>query len=283
MTISLAKRIQGNYRQMTPKQRRIAEYLSEHYDKAVFQTAKQLAAELGGVSEATIIRFALSLGYSGYPEMVKALSEMVRTRITTVDRLNVSLQSRKENPLQDVMQRDIANIKRTVEELDLAIFQEAVTNIAAAKRIYVLGFRSAVALSSFLHFYLQILLKNCTLVHNADTMFDELVNVGSADLVIGISFARYTRQTVEGMGFAKERGASTMSITDSHTSPLAVHSDTVLLAQRDMSSFIDSFVAPLSLINALILAVGQKHPKQTKQTLTELEELWTRHKVYYEE
>ncbi len=283
MELSLAKRIQGGYRQMTPKHRRIAEYLTEHYDDAVFQTAKQLAAQLGGVSEATVIRFALSLGYSGYPEMVKALSEMVRNRITTVDRLNVSLQSGRENPLQDVMQRDIANIKRTVEELDPAIFQEAVTTITTARRVFVLGFRSAVALSSFLHFYLQILLKNCFLVHNADTMFDELANVGPGDLVIAISFARYTRQTVEGLSFAKERGASTMSITDSHTSPLAVDSDTVLLAQRDMSSFIDSFVAPLSLINALIVAAGQKHPKRTQQTLTELEALWTRHKVYYEE
>lgn len=283
MADSLAKRIQTNYQQMTPKHRRIAEYLSEHYDKAVFQTARQLAAELGGVSEATVIRFALSLGYGGYPEMVKALSEMVKTRITTVDRLSASLQTRQDNPLLAVMQRDIANIKRTAEELEPDNFQAAVDSIDNAKRIYVLGFRSAVALASFLHFYLQILLKNCLLVQSADTMFDELVDVGPGDLVVGISFARYTRQTVEGLSFAKERGAAAMSITDSHTSPLAAYSDTVLLAQRDMSSFIDSFVAPLSLINALILAVGEKHPNKTKRVLTELEELWTRHKVYYEE
>ena len=280
MPMPWGKRIQDKFHEMSPKHKLLANYLSKHYDKAVFRTAKELSEDVG-VSEATVIRFAVNLGYDGYPEMLKALSEMIKSRITTVDRLEFSLKSPQGSIIKDVMDWDIANIKRTVEELDLASFQEALKSINRAKRIYIVSLRSAVALGSFLHFYLQILLKNCLLVNKADTMFEDLANVGAGDLVIGISFARYTRQTVEGVCFAKERKANTLVITDHNTSPLAYHGDTVLLAQRDMSTFIDSFVAPLSLINALIVALATERPKQTRQTLADLEAQWERHNVYY--
>lgn len=282
MSISVLKRIQEKFQDLSPKHRKIAEYISNHYDRVAFQTAKELAHDLG-VSEATVTRFAVALGYEGYPEMVRALGELVRNRITTVDRLEISLQTPKGAILRDVMDRDIANIKQTLEGQDPANFQEAVNKIVQAKRIIIVSFRSAAALGVFLEFYLQILKKNCKLVKSSDVMINELADVGPDDLVIGISFARYTRQTVEGLRFAKERRAQRIAITDSNTSPLAIHGDTVLLAQRDMSSFIDSFVAPLSLINALIVAVGTENSAHTRASFRELEALWKQYHVYYGE
>ncbi|MEN6567816.1 MAG: MurR/RpiR family transcriptional regulator [Veillonellales bacterium] len=280
--MSFLKRIQENYYEMSPKNKKLATYLSKNYDKVVFQTAKALAKDVG-VSEATVTRFATALGYNGYPDMIKALSEMVRNRITTVDRLQLSLQSLRENPAKDVMDRDMINIRRTVEELDMTGFQQAVTCIADARKIYIVSFRSAAALGTFLHYYLQMLLKNCTLVSNPIKLVDELVDAGPEDLVIGVSFARYTKLTVDGLQFAKERGARTLVITDTNTSPLVRHGDTVLLAHRDMAYFIDSLAAPLSLMNALIVAVSETNPQQTRHRLSELETLWKQHAVYHEE
>jgi len=278
----LAKKIQEHFFEMSPKHKKIAEYISNNYDTAVFLTAKQLSREVG-VSEATVVRFAVALGYEGYPQLVKAMSEMVRNRITTVERLAFSLKTPQGSILKDVMEHDIANIRLTLEELDLASYLEAVKMITQAKNIYIVALRSAASLGIFLSFYLQILLKNCRLINRMDTMFEDLSNVGPSDLVIGISFRRYTRQTVEGLSFAKEKSANTLAITDDNTSALVKHSDVVLLAKRDMSTFIDSFVAPLSLINALIVSVGMERPKQTRQTLAELEAIWRKNHIYYDE
>lgn len=278
----LGKKIQEHFFEMSPKQKKIAEYISNNYDKAVFQTAKQLSREVG-VSEATVVRFAVALGYDGYPQLIKAMSEMVRDRITTVERLDFSLKTPQGSILKDVMEHDIANIKLTLEELDLAGFLETVKSMTRARHIYIVALRSATSLGTFLYFYLQILLKNCRLINRSDFLIEELANVGPDDLVVGISFRRYTRQTVEGMCYCREKGARTVAITDDHTSALVKHCDTVLLAKRDMSTFIDSFVAPLSLINALIVAVGTERPKQTRQTLAELEALWQRQNIYHKE
>ncbi len=278
----LGKKIQEHFFEMSPKQKKIAEYISNNYDKAVFQTAKQLSREVG-VSEATVVRFAVALGYDGYPQLVKAMSEMVRDRITTVERLEFSLKTPQGSILKDVLEHDIANIRLTLEEMDLASFQEAVKSITRAKNIFIVAQRSAASLATFLHFYLQILLKNCRLIAKTDTLFEDLFNVGADDLVIGISFRRYTRQTVEAVAFAREKGARTLAITDDHTSALVKYSDIVLLAKRDMSTFVDSFVAPLSLINALIVAVGTERPKHTRQTLAEFEAIWQRQNIYHKE
>lgn len=278
----LGKKIQEHFFEMSPKQKKIAEYIAANYDKAVFQTARQLSREVG-VSEATVVRFAVALGYDGYPELIKAMSEMVRDRITTVERLEFSLKTPQGSILKDVMEHDIANIKLTLEELDLASFLETVKSLTRAKRIYIVALRSAASLGAFLYFYLQLLLKNCRLINSSDFLSEELADVGPDDLVVAISFRRYTRQTVEGLGYCRERGARTVAITDDHTSALVKHADTVLLAKRDMSTFIDSFVAPLSLINALIVAVGTERPKQTRQTLAGLEALWQRQNIYHKE
>ena len=280
--MSFIKQIQEKFHDMSPKNKKLAEYLSNNYDKVVFQTAKALAEDVG-VSEATVTRFATALGYKGYPDMVRAMSEVVRTRITTVDRLQLSMKSPHGYPQKDIMNRDMVNIRRTLEEIDVAGFQEAVQRIIGARKIHIVSFRSAASLGSFLQYYLQILFKNCTLISNSISLVDELVDVGTDDLVIGISFARYTQQTVDGLQLAKERGAQTLIITDTSTSPLVRHGDTVLLAHRDMAYFIDSLVAPLSLINALIVAVSAQDPERTKQRLAELEELWQQHEVYYKE
>jgi DNA-binding MurR/RpiR family transcriptional regulator len=278
----LGKKIQEHFFEMSPKQKKIAEYIANNYDKAVFQTAKQLSGEVG-VSEATVVRFAVALGYEGYPQLVKAMSEMVRDRITTVERLEFSLKTPQGSILKEVMEHDIANIKLTLEELDLASFLDAVKSLTRARHIYIVGLRSAASLATFLYFYLQILLKNCRLINRSDFLIEELSNLGPDDLVVAISFRRYTRQTVEGLSFARDKGAHTLAITDDHTSALVKHADTVLLAKRDMSTFIDSFVAPLSLINALIVAVGTERPKQTRQTLADLEALWQRQNIYHKE
>lgn len=277
--VSFIKRIQEKFHEMSPKHKKMAGYLSDNYDKVVFQTAKALAEDVG-VSEATVIRFATHIGYKGYPDMVKAMSEMVRNRITTVDRLQLSLKSAQGHPVKDVMSRDTLNIRRTMEELDMASFNEAVTRIANARKIFVVSFRSAASLGSFLQYYLQILLRNCTLVSSTVSIVDDLADVTAQDVVIGISFARYTKLTVEGMQFARGRGAHTVAITDTHTSPLVRYGDTVLLAHRDMAYFIDSLAAPLSLINALIVAVSTENPESTKQRLAELEALWQQYQVY---
>lgn len=276
------RRIQEKFHEMSPKSKKIAEYLTNHYDKVVFQTAKALAEDVE-VSEATVTRFATTLGYRGYPDMIKAMSEIVRSRITTVDRLQLSLQSPQGHPPKDVMSRDMVNIRRTLEELDILSFEEAVTRIANARKIYIVSFRSAASLGSFLQYYLQMLLRNCILISNTIKLIDELADVNSEDLVIGISFARYTKLTVDGLQFAKERGARILVITDTSTSPLARYGDTVLLAHRDMAYFIDSLSAPLSLINALIVAVSAKNSDCTKRRLAELETLWEQHNVYYKE
>lgn len=280
--MSFIKRIQEKFHEMSPKNKKLAEYLSTNYDKVVFQTAKSLAEDVH-VSEATVTRFATTLGYKGYPDMVRAMSEIVKTRITTVDRLQLSIKSSQGYQQKDVMNRDMVNIRRTLEELEINSFQEAVQQITSARKIHVVSFRSAASLGSFLQYYLQILFKNCTLISNSTNLVDELVDVGPEDLVIGISFARYTKLTVEGLQLAKERGAQTLVITDTSTSPLVRHGDTVLMAHRDMAYFIDSLVAPLSLINALIVAVSAQNPDQTKQRLAELEALWQQHNVYYQE
>lgn len=277
----LSKRIQENYPAMSKSQKRIAEYILQHYDKAVFLTAQKLGRTLD-VSESTVIRFANLLGYDGFPQLQRALQDMVRNKITTVDRLQLSLKDKQPDILRRVFTMDSENIHRTLEELDPKVFAAAVGKILAARHIYIISLRSAAAPGHFLCFYLQLLLKNCRMV-TTNTFLEELAGAGPEDLVIGMSFARYTRQTVESLQFAREKGAATLSITDTLTSPLAQISDTVLLAHSETSSFIDSFVAPLSLVNALIIAVGTSDPDRTAQSLAEFEEAWNNFKVYYSE
>jgi len=280
MDTSLRKRIQNHYQKMSSNHKLIAGYLLENYDQAAFMTAQQLGETIG-VSESTVIRFATTLGYDGYPQLQKDLQYMVKNKISTVERLQLSLESKQRNILERVFNTDINNIRRTMEEISPQEFKKAVNEIIRARNIYIISLRSATSLGQFLHFYLNLILKNCRIVSGMSVFFEELVAIGPEDLAIGISFPRYSRQTVEGLKYAKEKGARTLAITDSVTSPLAEYAHYVLTAHSAMTSFIDSFVAPLSVINALIIAVGTQESEKTAQALSRLEEIWDTFKIYY--
>jgi len=279
---SLSKSIQELYPDMSSGQKKIAEYILQNYDKAVFLTAKELGQTVG-VSESTVIRFANLLKYNGYPQLQKAMQDMVKNRITTVERMQLSLLDKQSDILHRVFNTDINNIRLTMEKINQADFGIAVQEITKARNIYIISLRSATSLGFFLYFYLQLLLKNCKMVANTDMFLEELRSAGPQDLVIGISFPRYTRQTVEGLKFCRDRGAKLLAITDSLTSPLAHYSHHVLTAHSEQISFIDTFVAPLSLMNALILAVGIKEGAKTTQALSQLEETWHNFNIYHSE
>lgn len=282
MIQSLITNIREKYPAMSPSHKRIAEYLLQHYDKAVFFTAKELGQILH-TSESTVIRFANLLNYKGYPELQKTMQNMIKNKLTTVDRLQFSLQNKQENVLHKILNTDMNNVKLTLQETESVNFEKAVTAIAQARNIYIISLRSTLSLGYFLSFYLQLLLKNCHLIHAMGSFFEELSPAGPEDLVIGISFPRYTKQTVDGLKYTKENGAQILAITDSITSPLAQYSDYMLLAHSEQLSFIDSLTAPLSLINALIIAVGAKDSNKTTAALNKLEDAWQAYHVYYRE
>ena len=263
-------------------QKRIADYILQNYDKAAFMTASKLG-KLSGVSESTVVRFAAELGYDGYPAMQKALQEMIRNKLTSIQRIEVSNDRITDQDLLPmVMQSDIEKIRMTMEETDRQEFDQAVEAIVSARRIYILGVRSAAALASFLGFYFNLIFDHVTIIHTTSTseVFEQMLRVAPGDVVIGISFPRYSRRTVKAMQFAHDRGATAIALTDSETSPLVPYCTHRLLAKSDMASFVDSLVAPLSLINALIVAIGRKKDQDLSHTFAELERIWDEYEVY---
>ena len=274
--------IQSNMPTFSKGQKRIAAYIQESYDKAAFMTASKLGKTVN-VSESTVVRFAAELGYEGYPAMQKALQEMIRSKLTYVQRIEVANDRiGDQDVLSLVMQSDIDKIRMTMEECDRADFSGAVDAIVGAKRIYILGVRSAVAMSSFLGFYFNLIFDNVVQVHSnsASEMFEQLLRVGEGDVVIGVSFPRYSKRTVQALHFAHDRKAQVIAITDSASSPLVESADHTLLAKSDMVSFVDSLVAPLSLVNALIVAVSRKKKEDLSHTFETLEEIWEEYEVY---
>ena len=274
--------IQTNMSTFSKGQKLIAGFILESYDKAAFMTASRLGKTVN-VSESTVVRFAAELGYDGYPAMQKALQEMIRSKLTSIQRIEVSNDRiGNQDILSMVMQSDIEKIRMTLEETDRASFRQAVDAILSAHRIYILGVRSAAALADFLGFYFNLIFDNIVLVHttSASEIFEQLLRVGPEDVVIGISFPRYSSRTVKAMRFAKDRGANVIALTDSEASPLAEAATETLLAKSDMASFVDSLVAPLSLINALIVAIGRKKNDDLSQTFETLEQIWDEYEVY---
>ena len=271
-------RLQKNFPRFTKSQRNIADYLLAHPDRVAFLTASRLARELG-ISESTVVRFAVALGYSGYPEMQKDVQEIIRNKLSTAERMKLSVGDK--NILTKIIRTDIQNLQLTLEEISQEDFSRAVEAIHQARRIYVAGLRSAAALAHFLGFYLDLVLKNKTVIKDIEVMFEDLITIGTEDLVIGISFHRYTWRVVEFLSCARERGAQVIALTDSVLSPLAQSADITLLTRCDINSFIDSFVAPLSVINALITAVSEKDRESVLNTLSEMEILWKKLGVYY--
>ena len=264
-------------------QRQIAKYITDNYDKAAFMTAGRLGGVVG-VSESTVVRFAAELGYDGYPEMRKAMQEMIRNRLTSVQRIEVARRMIDEKDImKSVLSADMDKLQTTLEELDQQSFDRVVEDIMRARHIYIIGMRTSTSLSAFLGLYLNLLRENVLVVRDtaASEVYEQLIRIGEGDLLIGISFPRYSKHTVEAMQFAKNRGAMTVGITDGPNSPLGGSSDVSLFAKSDMVSFLDSLVAPLSLINAIIVAVGAKaSSEEVSNTFKQLENIWTEHEVY---
>ncbi|CCJ33319.1 MurR/RpiR family transcriptional regulator [Caloramator australicus] len=277
----LMKIIQTKFPRLSKGQKIIAEYILKHYDKAAFMTAAKLGQTVG-VSESTVVRFANELGFSGYPSLQKELQELIKNKLTSVQRIEITNDLiDEENPLRSVLKADMENIRVTLEKINQNVFDEVVNEILKAKRIYIVGFRSSQALVEFMGFYLNLILDNVRVVsRGVSDIFEQLLRVGDGDLVIGISFPRYSTRTIEALKFSKDRGAKVVAITDSLLSPLASHADYTLIAQSNMVSFVDSLVAPLSLINALIVAVGVKEKETISETFKTLENIWEEYNVY---
>ena len=278
----LITKIQSELPGFSKGQKQIARFILEHYDKAAFMTASRLGVTVG-VSESTVVRFATELGYDGYPHLQRALQEMIRNTLTSVQRMEVAGDRMGgRDVLQTVLHADTDMIRVTLDEIDRDAFQGAVDALMGAKRIYILGVRSSSALASFLGFYFNLLFENVTLVHtnSVSEIFEQVLRVGPGDVLFGISFPRYSKRTLSAMKYARDRGARVIALTDSQLSPLARVADHVLLARSDMASFVDSLVAPLSVINALIVAVGMSRRDEIEQTFNKLERIWEEYDVY---
>ncbi len=263
-------------------QRAIARYITESYDKAAFMTANRLGKTVG-VSESTVVRFATELGYDGYPKMQKAMQEMVVNRLTSVQRIEVAHDRLKDQDVVSmVLQADGEKLRQTGETVDRQEFQSAVDAVLNAKTIYVLGVRSAATLANFLGYYLNYMFPNVRTVTASGTseMFEQIVGVGPNDAVVAFSFPRYSSATAKAAQYCRSTGATVIAMTDSSLSPLGQSCDHVLLTKSDMVSLVDSLVAPLSVTNALIVALAAKREKELAKTFHDLENIWEEYNVY---
>ena len=282
MTRDILSVIQNSMPTFTKGQRLIARFILESYDKAAFMTASKLGKKVN-VSESTVVRFAAELGYDGYPDMQRSLQKMIRNRLTSVQRIEVTNDRLGDQDLLSmVLQSDIEKIRLTLEELDRDSFEKAVDAIVSARKLYIIGVRSCAAMATFMSFYFNLIFDNVVKVSatTASEVFESLLRVGEGDVVIGVSFPRYSSRTVQAMNFARSRGATTIAITDSEVSPLSPISTYTLKARSDMASFVDSLVAPLSLINALLVAVSRKKNDDLANTFEDLEKIWEEYGVY---
>ena len=274
--------IQENMTSFSKGQKLIANYILQSYDKAAFMTASKLGKTVN-VSESTVVRFAAELGYDGYPDMQKSLQKMIRNRLTSVQRIEVSKERiGNQDVMTMVMQSDIEKIRMTLDETDQVSFNQAVAAIANAKRIYVLGVRSASVLANFISFYFRFMFDNLVSVDTSSIseVFEQIVHISADDVFIGLSFPRYSKRTIKAMQYAKDQGAKVVAITDSKVSPLTKIADVSLLAKSDMASFVDSLVAPLSLVNALIVAISREKAVHLESSLNRLESIWEEYDVY---
>ena len=278
----LLQKIDEKYPRLSKGQKKLADYIRQEYDKAAFLTAAKMG-EVVGVSESTVVRFAMTLGYKGYPEFQKALEELVRTKLNSIQRMEVTYgRISRGEILTSVLQADIEKIKLTMGSMDQEAFEMAVDTILKAKRIYVIGIRSCAPLASFLSYYLQLICEDVTLVNtnSSSEIFEQLIRIGQDDVVIGISFPRYSMRTLKALEFANNRNAKVITLTDSVHSPMNLYSSCNLIARSDMASIVDSLVAPLSVINALVVALCMKKQKEVVATLETLEKIWDEYQVY---
>ena len=276
----IIRRLNQSGKRLSKGHRRIAEYIVEHYDKAVFMTASRLGENVG-VSESTVVRFAAALGYEGYPQLQRSLQELVRHRLTAVQRFEMSSEIDRSAVLRTVLKADMQNIRTTIDEIDADAFDDVVRRMLGAGAIYVMGLRSAAPLAQFLGYYLHYIFDNVHLVSTGSPdVFEEIARVRENDVFIGISFPRYSTRTLEGMRFAKSRGAQVVGITDGPMSPLKEVAHVCLAARTDMASFVDSLAAPLSVINALIVSLGLNRREELSEHFKQLESIWDANQVY---
>ncbi len=282
MTTSLLACMAEHQPSFSKGQKRIAQFIAEHYDEAAYMTAFKLG-ETVGVSESTVVRFAAELGYDGYPELQKAVQELVRSRLTSIRRIEVTrARMTDEEVLDNVMGSDIANVRQTLEELPHDVFNGAVDAIVNARKVYIFGAGSCRALANFLAYYLKLLMGNVHLIYTSSTaeILEEMIHISEEDAIIGMSFPRYSSKAVKTMHFAHSRNAKVIAITDSQLSPIAEYATHLLLAHSDLATIVDSLVAPLSILNALIVAISLKKIENNAGTLVELENLWEKYEVY---
>ena len=282
MSKDVLSRIENQMSTFSKGQRLIANFILNSYDKAAFMTANKLGNTVK-VSESTVVRFATELGYDGYPAMQKALRDIVRNKLTAIQRIEVANDRMgDQDVLSLVMHADAENIRATLEGVDRDSFEQAVSAILEARKVYIIGVRSASALADFLGYYFNMMLEDVIVVriNSFSEVFEQILRVGEKDAVIGISFPRYSKRTVKAMGYARDQGATTIAITDSDVSPLTEIADHTLMANSDMASFVDSLAAPLSLVNALIVAVSRKKNEELSGTFVKLEQVWDEYQVY---
>jgi len=280
--MDMLKNIEKEYTKLSKGQKRLADFVVNNYDKAVFMTAAKLG-EVVGVSESTVVRFATTLGFSGYPGFQKELKEVVRNKLNSIQRMEVTSDRIGESGIiESVLRSDINQIKNTLTEIDVKAFNEAVGTIATAKKIYVVGLRSCAPLASFLGLYLNLICESVAVIHynSSSEVFEQMMRVSNQDVVIGISYPRYSMRTLKALEFASSRQAKVITLTDSIHSPINLYSSCNLIAKSDTTSIVDSLVAPLSVINAIIVSLFIRNQKAVINTLEDLELIWDEYEVY---
>ena len=276
----LLVRLNKNYKTLSKGQKQLAAYITENYDRAAFITASKMG-RIVGVSESTVVRFAYALGYDGYPELQKSLQELIRNKLTSVQRIQLTGDLQPNDVLSSVLKSDVSNIRATIDSIDNASFNAAINALLEAKKVYIVGLMSAAPLAQFLAYYLGFVMDNVVMVSGAmGNIYEDLFRISSEDVCIGISFPRYSNRTIDALDFARGKEATIIAITDSVSSPIAEKAEHALIARSDMAGFADSLVAPLSLINAIIVACSLRRREQVSNTLSQLEGIWGSHGVY---
>lgn len=278
----LLRTIEEGMTSFSKGQKLIASYILAHYDKAAYLTASKLGT-LVGVSESTVVRFAIELGYEGYPDFQNSLRKLIRNRLTSFQRIEVTNNLIGDgDEIEKVLTSDIDKIRRTMEEVDRDVFAEAIDRMVEAKTIYILGVRSCSALAGFLNYNFRMIFNDVKFVQttSGSELFEQIMPIGEQDVMIAISFPRYSKRIINAVEYARSKGANVVALTDSSASPIAAYANQLLLAHSDMASFVDSLVAPLSIINAIIVAVSRKKQDELTERLRALEEVWDKYDVY---
>lgn len=280
--VDIIQKIENEYKNFSKSQKLIADFIKNHYDKAAYMTASKLGNAIG-ISESTVVRFATEIGFDGYPAFQKELFEWTKTKLTTVQRMQVTNDRiAKEDMLENVLSHDIDLIRQTLGEIDQSEFETVVDKLVSAKKIYILGVRSSAALANFMGFYFNLMFDNVKVISSSSSseVLEQVIRAKSGDVVIGISFPRYSQRAIKMMEYAKNQKATTIALTDSKNSPVSENADYTLVAKSDMASFADSLVAPLSVINAVISAVARSKQNEITDTLVSLENIWTEQQTY---